>query len=150
MRTDLVTLAFPGIGRPCLKRSEASFFVFLDVLLQSRRWPATQTSTPVTVRNVPLLTLAAPPGPENEDGTRDCQGHQGTSASVSVGPSTVPSDALRTSSNDRVGSDPSRASGRRRDLRGFPTSHRRSRAGWHLAPGDVRTRSIVVLLPALN
>src|SRR5213592_1830876 len=138
IRTDLVTLAFPGMNRPCLMRPSTSFFVFLDVLLHSPRWSATHANPSKPVQNIRLLTLADPlPGAEKEDGIRDCQGRQGPSAKGPVVSTAVPSAALRpTHSDHRVGSDRSCESGRRRDLRGFPTSHQRTRAGW--APGSRR------------
>src|SRR5436309_1361988 len=60
IRTDLVTLAFPGMNRPCLTHPSTSFFVFLDVLLHSFRRSATHDNEPEPVQNIRLLTLAAP------------------------------------------------------------------------------------------
>src|SRR2546427_6352579 len=98
--------------------------------------PHTITSTS---RSKTYAYWPSPPHPfaEKEDGVRGCQGGQGPSAKVSVVSTAVPSAALRTThSDDRVGGDHSCESGRRRDLRGFPTSHRRTRAG--RAPGSPR------------
>src|SRR2546428_788124 len=152
MRTDLVTLAFPGIDRPSLNRSEASFFVFLDVLLQSPRRGATQAAAPVPVRTVRLWT------PGDARVVEDVRMMLGTGRGVKARrprPPRVRPRLGRTLLGPLFPMAGSGATLRARPDGGGIFGGSRPliddrEPGGHLAPSDGRTRSIVVLLPALN